>query len=266
MAKVTLGVIVADIKGSIGGVTFQNNRSGLIIRARSGPRKTTSAKQTLAHQDHISAIQSFQALTLAEKTLWNDFAAVNTKVNRFGQVRELTGQNWFETIKLNRALFGLPQLDVPPVATLAIAVPPYTLVVDQTKIEVTFSPAFDPADNGLYIFTTYPLTRTTTNFRRALRKSKVITSGPFGTIDLTADWEATHGIPYPPSSAINCFNVGVLIQTINKTSGIPSPGLIEIGGTDSVPSGIGAMQIGTTFVVSPGGIGFMEIGKTFMVR
>jgi len=250
MGKVTFGALVTDITGSIGGLTFQTNRSGNIVRLRPGPRRTSTTKQTISHQKHIEFLQLFQQLTGANKTDWNDFALANTKTDRFGQVRTLTGQNWFESVNQNRELVGESILNSPPVHILPAAVQDYALTVDQSKIEIAFSPSFNPTDGALLVMTTYPTTRTTTSFRTAIRTTKVIPSGPFVTIDLTSDWESTHSIPYPPSTIANCIDIGVSVQVIRKSSGIQSTALFKTSGTLLSALGIGEMAIGTTFVVS----------------
>lgn len=242
--------MITDITGSIGGLTFQSNRSGKIVRLRGGPRRVSTSKQTLAHQTHIKFLQLFQQLSLTNKTDWDDFASLNTKINRFGTVKTLTGQNWFESINQNRDKFGLSVLTSPPTHVLPVAVQDYTLTVNQTKIEIVFSPAFNPTDNGIMILTTYPFTRITNSFRTALRLTKLIPSPPYTTINITADWKSTHSLPYPPSSNVNCYTIGVMVQTINKNSGIASTGLIKVDDTFLSAFGIGTMTIGTTFIVS----------------
>ncbi|MFQ5865598.1 MAG: hypothetical protein ACE5IW_10250 [bacterium] len=234
MAKVQYGAIIDEITGSIGGWTFHRNRSGAIVRARGGALKNSTVKQTQAHQKHIKFLQLYQQLTQANKDLWDAYSLTFTKTNRFGQVKTLTGQNWFESINYYRDLLSLSILNAPPVHTLPVDVQAYNFVVGSTEIEVNFDPAFNPVDNALLIFTTPFNTRVTTSQRQFMRLTKIIDSGPFGNIDITSDWEDTHSVPWPPSPAPICGRVAIQVQTINKSSGISSTALSK---TDAVVSG-----------------------------
>lgn len=249
MARVQFGAIVTEITGSIGGFTFQKNRSGNIIRLRGNPSRASSPKQTVAHQNHIRFLQLWQTLSTAEKVAFNDFADTFPKTTKFGTVKILNGQNWFESINFNRELFGLSVLTSPPAHDLPVAVPAFNFVVGTSEIEVVFAVPFNPADNGLIIETTSLSTRSTTSFRRVSRLTTVLDSGPFTTIDLTSDWVATHSVPWPPGSGEICGSLGVVVRTVNKNSGIASEGSFEIDGVITGEEGIGFWRIGFDFEV-----------------
>lgn len=247
MARVQYGSIITDIKGSIGGITYQKNRSGQIARLRSGTFKSSTPKQTISQSNHITILSAWSQLTLAEKDLWNLFAIANTKINRFGEVKTLTGLNWFESINQNRMLFGLSFLLTPPVYSLPTAPPAYSLVLSPTVITVEFSPAFNPVGTGLKIWTTPPLSRVTNSLRSQYRLTTILDTPPYGLIDLTADWQTTHSIPYPPSSSTYCFTIGVQIQSCLLSNGICSSGVDTINGNGLPINGIGFWIVGSTF-------------------
>lgn len=250
MAKVEYGALVTALKGSIGGWTFQSNRSGNIVRLRSGPFRAVTNKQTLAHQSLIQFLQLWQQLSSVNKTQWNIYATTWTKTDRFGTVNTLSGLNWFQSINYYRDLLSLSILNTPPVHTLPIDVQSYSLIVDATKIEIEFNPVFNPTDNALLIFSSSFSTRVTTSQRQYMRLTNVINSGPYGVIDITSEWEATHQISWPPSAAPICGRIGVQIQTINVNSGISSTALSTTSATTTGAVGIGSMIIGSTFMVN----------------
>lgn len=249
MAKVQFGAGIDAITGSIGGWTFHRNRSGNIVRLRGGALKNSTTKQTQAHQKHIKFLQLYQQLTQANKDLWDTFSLTFTKIDRFGQVKTLTGLNWFESINFYRDLLSLSILNSPPTHTLPVDVQDYNLVVGSAEIEVNFDPAFDPADNALLIFSTSFNTRVTTSQRQFMRLTKVLPAGPYGNIDITSDWETAHGIPWPPSSAPICGRIAVQVQTINKSSGISSTALSKTDAIISSQEGIGFWAIEFDFEV-----------------
>ena len=249
MAKVQFGAIIDTITGSVGGWTFHRNRSGNIVRSRGAALRNSTTKQTIAHQKHIQFLQLFQALIQVNKDLWNVFADTFTKTDKFGQVKTLSGQNWFESINFNRELVSLSILDAPPIHDLPTATREYQLGVGVRKIEIIFDPPFDPADTALIIFTTSFNTRITTSQRQFQRLTKVIPSGPFGTIDLTEDWENTHGTPWPPSAEPICGRIATEVRTIRKSSGIASTALSKTDEVVSGQEGIGFWAIEFDFEV-----------------
>lgn len=250
MAIVEFGAGITAIKGSIGGWTFQQNRAGNIVRSKPRPPKSPTAKQTTEQAQLVSLIQQFQKLTPGEKLAWDAFATGNPKTNRFGQTKILTGQNWFTTINSARLRMSLAILTAPPANLLPEQITSYTLTIDATKIEVSDIIPNNPSDTGLLIFSSFPNTQSTKLQRSTLRETTRITSAPFGTIDLTADWEAAHLLPWPPGGSANCINIAVMLQPVRLSTGITGVGLTKVSGLDFVNSGIGFMQIGSTFIVS----------------
>lgn len=250
MARIQLGALITDIAGSIGGYTFQTNRSGRIIRSRGGTFKNSTPKQTIQQANHTTIISEWQSLSLADRDLWNLFSLANTKTDKFGTVRTLTGLNWFEAINSTRKCFNLSILLTPPVHSLPVAPPVYDFTAGATTLEIDFNPPFAPVDTGLKIWTTPPLTTITNSLRSQYRLTKVIQSGPYDVIDITADWISTHNVPYPPSSQTFCFTIGVMIQSCLLPNGICSVGVTNIADNGLPINGIGFWIIEDNFAVS----------------
>lgn len=250
MAKVEFGAGVVKITGSVQGWTFQENRSGNIVRTKPLQKKAVTAKQTVEQAQFVSLIQDFQQLTPGQKLAWDAFAISNPKVNKWGVSKVLTGQNWFTTINNARARLALGQLSAPPANLLPEQITSFNLTIDNTKIELSGITPNNPTDTGIFIFTSFPQTQTTKLNRSALRETKVVGSGPFGTIDITSEWETAHSLTWPPGATANCINIGVQLVPVRASTGITGAGLTVVGGLDFVGSGIGSMEIESTFIVS----------------
>jgi len=250
MARVQYGAIITAIEGSIGGFTFQKNRSGEIVRSRPKTYKNSTPKQTIVQSFHMNFLVRWQNLSLANKILWNDFADLHLKTNAFGEIKKLSGLNWYESINQNRQQMNLGILDSPRVHALPTAPPAYTVTIDDVTLEIEFDPAFTPVDTDLKIWTTQPVSNVSVNLRNAFRLTKLVTGDNYGIIDLISDWETTHSIPWPPSSQTSCFQIGIMVQSCLQASGICSVGVLNIDNLDVPITGIGFMEIGTTFVVS----------------
>lgn len=249
MAIVQYGAIVTEIKGSIGGWTFQKNPSGSIIRLRPRQKRVPTEKQSAQRNKFIRYLCGWQRLIQVEKNLWNDYASLFTKVNPFGRSKTLTGQNWYQSINSNRNLVGLTTLSSPPIHELPCDVQDFTINMDYNTFSITFDPPFDPADASLIIRTTYPITISSRSIEQYIKLTKTITSGPFSTIDLKTAWENTHGITYPPSLDSYSFSIAILVQTLKKSSGIASAGLIKSKFLIRPAGGIGTWIIEDTFIV-----------------
>ena len=250
MALVEFGAGISALRGSIGGWTFHKNRAGNIVRLRGGTPKRTTSKQDVAIGNHVSILSDWQEITPAEKSSWDAFANAHTKEDMFGDVRTLTGQNWFETVNLNRELVGNPRISSPPSFALPIGNTNFSLVVDETQIEITKAAPLSPPDTGLIIRTTPPLTRSTTSLRSSLRLTDVLINAPFNPFNIANQWSFVHGCPWPTSAGNADFTIGVMLQLINKSSGITSAGNTLLGDLIVDPQGIGFWAIEVDFVVS----------------
>ena len=249
MAIVQYAAPISAIRGSIGGWTFQTNRAGNIVRLRPKGLKSPSNKQSVSIATQIQLISDFNELTPGQKEDWNEFALVNTHQDRFGTTRILTGQNWFISVNRNRLLLNLGILNAPPLALLPNGNANFSLVIDNTKIEIIKTAPTDPADTAFKIFTTPPLGRSTNSLQSSLRLTKIIPSGPFTNFDLTGDWIIAHSCTWPPGPAPNRFTIGVQLQLVRKTSGITTAGNTQIDGLVDPPIGVGFWIIETDFVV-----------------
>jgi len=250
MAKVQYGAMITALRGSIGGWTFQENRSGNIVRLK--PRCTSfkTARSSIAVSEMLQFVAAYTGLTPAQKADWEDFAEINDHQDRFGNVNTLTGQNWFISVNRNRQILGLSVLNSPPTLILPDGNSLFTLDIDATKLELTKSAPISPTDTALKIWATPPLGRSTTSLQSSLRLIKVMDATPFNPIDISPDWVDTFGCSWPPSGVGNRFTIGIMVQLVRISTGISIAGNTQLGALVDPPVGIGFMQIGTDFVVS----------------
>lgn len=249
MAKVEYGDIITELRGSIGGITFQQNRSGKIARLRPSTLKNSTVLQNEKQTAFSSLQNSWSALSSANKALWNTFADTYTRDDRWGDTVTLSGQNWFLSINSFRELLGLSMLTTPPVHSTPTAVPSFDVTVTGSSIEIDYASSWGSSDDGMMIYSTFPMRGSTTSFRSAMRLTKVIDQGPFDDYDLTSDWENTFDTDLASLQYDGSLTFGVLIQTIKRDSGISSVAGINTGAMSSTGLGIGKMVIGSTFIV-----------------
>ena len=117
MAKIKLGAFVVGARGTIGGVTFSQNSSGVYAKAyRSPTRQRTTAQQIQRASMSISA-NEWAKMTFAEINAWNTFAAsiAPAEIDPFGDPYRITGYSWFSRSTAFRALTGLAPLIAAPI-------------------------------------------------------------------------------------------------------------------------------------------------------
>ena len=250
MARIQLAAPIADIAGSIGGITFQRNSSGLIARRRSTGKKAKTLKQSESLQKIGTQQRAWQQLSEAQQIVWNDYAALYPKSNLFGQSKNLTGLNWFISINQNLDLVGSSQVSVPPARVQPPASAPYSVTATDSALEITFAAPFSPANSALIIRATSPVSITSNSLQKQLRLILVDSAAPFTTIDLQTVWQNYFGVSYPPGGPGGCYKIFVSVQTAELSSGLVSVGLFESAKNPPPTGGIGVMIIGSTFIVA----------------
>lgn len=249
MAKVVYGGGVASFRGSIGGLTFQSNRSGAIVRRRPVGNKSISNKQSNEISNFFRFKLLWQNLSQANVDLWNTFADTYPKTDMWGTAKTLSGINWFCTINYYRVLISQSVLSAPPAHVSPLSIPTFNFILTSSHITLGFDTPWGTVAHCLLCYTTYPIPNKTNNFRPALRLTKVINTGAFKSIDLTADWETAHGLTYPPGGTGSDFYIGIALRTAKISACVMGPASFDNTQFENVPNGIGSMIIGETFII-----------------
>ncbi len=96
MALIKYGIGIAQISGSIGGVTFARNTYGNYIRNRTTPTNpNTSRQQKVKAGIAFLAAAWAQTLSDAQRIAWNLYAASVVMTNRLGEPTFFSGYNMF---------------------------------------------------------------------------------------------------------------------------------------------------------------------------
>jgi len=88
---VKLAAIVAEARGSVGGVTFARNRYGAYARNRTKPVDPSSSKQNQARTRMSGAVTAWRALTADQRDAFNAKALTTDFVNALGESIHPTG-------------------------------------------------------------------------------------------------------------------------------------------------------------------------------
>ena len=121
--------LFTNITGSIGGVTGSRNKGGQYLRARTTPTNPNSTAQQLVRSAFSSATSAWSALTVAQRTDWNDFAALQSWTNSLGDAIQLSGQQAYIGAYSASMSAGLTPATSPPTPNTrpaAFVIPEFT--------------------------------------------------------------------------------------------------------------------------------------------
>ena len=212
-----------ELRGSVGGLTFQPNTSGSIVRQRPQCKKSSTTKQQVAHQAHQKYLYDWQQLNNTEKDEWNYYASIHNKDDKYGNSKKLTGANWFESVNYMRTLLSLSNFTSPPTFAAAEPVPAFTLAVSSSILGISIRGSYTYAETALIGFTSLPTQRSTNSINR-LRKSMGLVDAATGeSLVLNDIWEPATGLTWSPVTNFPNTNIIIGIQTVNRSNGITSP-------------------------------------------
>jgi hypothetical protein len=222
MARVTYGSIITDIKGSIGGITFQHNANAKIARLRFTKAKKNTQKQITKITEFQTVLSLWQTLDGTEKAAWNAFAATYTKEDKWGNVKTLSGFQYFNSINNYLLLISESMITAPPTWSTPLVVQDYTAVAIFNDFSINWSPSFAHTSEYLLLFTS-PLLRTVSLAnRKVLRLTSIIVPGTDSSYDYLSDWQAAHNIPVPIAGSPSKKFIFTAVMSVHETKGLVS--------------------------------------------
>jgi len=219
-----------EIVGSIGGLTFQRNHAGTIVKSRAKILKTLSLKKSVIQTDFIGIQSLWYQLNYDQKTVWNNFSLLHQKENMWGQTKTLTGFNWFCMLNYNRYSLGSPYITTPPIYEIPEVIPNYNLTLDANTIILKYISGDATPNTAIMLFSSSKTKSTSGPARKTLRYTLPLMITPVIDFDLTLYWESTHGIVYNSISGFANFNIQILLVPINKNSFISASGTSIVKG------------------------------------
>lgn len=134
MALLKFAPEILGIRGHIAGLIFSANKAGAYIKNFAVPANPNTPAQQIQRSALSIITQTWRALTPSQRTGWDAFAAdpPETDYDPWGEVRELTGHQWFVRLNTRLASAGSPPLTNPP------------FIIPQTPVTITALHAHDP--------------------------------------------------------------------------------------------------------------------------
>lgn len=153
MALIKLGIVAANVSGSVNGVVFARNAGGAYIRNRTVPTQPISEKRSQRRALMTQLVDLWQnTLSTAQRVAWNELAKVTNLTNRLGESFNPSGMNLYIRSNYQLALSGQTLITAAPTSALTPSfAPPIGHVVD-SGIQVTSIGEFDDSLTGQIIY------------------------------------------------------------------------------------------------------------------
>jgi hypothetical protein len=87
--------LLADARGSMGGITASRNKGGSYLRARVKPTNPMSTAQQEVRQAFALAVAAWSALTSAQRNAWNAYADQTPVTDALGETIKHSGRAWY---------------------------------------------------------------------------------------------------------------------------------------------------------------------------
>ena len=95
MARIIYSALVTKISGSIGGTTFQSNKHGFTVKAKSNIVRPNSLLQNIRKIYFSAAVKYWNQLTTTQKDAYNTYASTRPQYAKNNPSSELSGFNIF---------------------------------------------------------------------------------------------------------------------------------------------------------------------------
>jgi hypothetical protein len=209
---------INKMRGSVGGAIFQDTNAGSIVRGKCPGKKNTTLKQNIKNQDWLTICNSWNMLSIENKTLWNNFAVLHTHTNPYSVERKVTGFNWYATCNSYRLCFSEAMTETPPSYDVPSEAPAYILSLTNEGLFLTLDSPEASNNRILLIYMSGPLKRSSLQNTSSLKLIAICTDATFDTLNLTSVYNNYFNIDIETLSDKNKFNINAFIVPVHDTS------------------------------------------------
>lgn len=217
MARVTYGSGVTEFKGSVGGVTFQRNTSGPIIKHKTYFPNSPSEAQAIYQRNLAYLVSKWSTLTSTQRAAWDTYAAAHDHTNPWGEVRTISGYQWWLSQSLDQLIFGYSYPTTPQTWGTPSPCDQFTLSASSSYLKLLWSPSYEFLNGTNLMYVSPPLKQGNLNIRRNLFTLQTIGSSTYSEIDITSAFESYFNVTWSTFYAsAKCFII-VRIRIIDET-------------------------------------------------
>lgn len=162
MAKIKLGALAQDVRGSLNGTTFSRNRGGSYVRTKVSPVQPVTEFNTFSRALFGAISQRWSTvLTDAQRAGWVSFAAVHPFINVFGDAIILSGVAFYQAVNRRLGEMGEDYIDDAP-SDFSVEDPGEVTITAESTADAPSSFIVAPGrtletNEQLYVFSTPPI-------------------------------------------------------------------------------------------------------------
>lgn len=222
MAKIKLGALAQDVRGSVAGNTFARNRGGAYVRQKVAPIQPRTARQLAQRAILTEVSQAWRTLTDAQRQGWTNWADNHPVMDVFGDTLVLAGNGAYSRVNAVRLTAGLAKTATAPADETPVANANAVTATGSTGIvNVAFAAA--PANGKLFlVYTTSGKSPGVSFVNSAFRLAGVITGNGTDT-----DFDVTPTDKNALLSFIATQVVGVRVVAIGANGVVQSTTLFK---------------------------------------
>lgn len=196
MARIVYSGLVTEIKGSVGGTTFQSNRSGYIVRNKQYKGPVRSVGNVEAGRAFAIASRRWSLLSSAQQSAYNTMASSYQYTDLWGKTKTLTGFQWFMASTNNQFRVDGIGLPLAPAGDPTIIPPVLGLTATSTFCNVDVLDISSTNADLIFIYAT-PVIRSYTYVNRlTYRFLKFVNFNTTGNIPCQVEWSNVYGVDW----------------------------------------------------------------------
>ncbi len=141
MARITLSGIATDLRGSVGGSTFQQSQGGLVMKNKSNNIKRISLKASTTKGFSQYLNQTWRMLTEPKRLQWNQYASFLAQQQHNNPGLFISGQNIFFRYNYYQLAIFQTYVDVPVFGVSNKLLDSLAIANNAGALEITFGRA-----------------------------------------------------------------------------------------------------------------------------
>lgn len=197
MARVVYSALIDNIRGSIGGTTFQRNRYGYTVKKKPSMVRPNTPRQGTSKLIMSQVVRSWRDLTASQRTAYETYASSFPQYAKHAPTVALTGYGVFVKYNTLRLLQGGSVLTTITQAIPATDTLSYTITRSGTALNIAIVSANDDEEWLILFFMSRPL-GPTEKFFGSKTKYVDARSNADLTFDVASEYSAIYGLT--PSS------------------------------------------------------------------
>lgn len=248
MASIKTSGLISDIRGSINGSTFQRSASGLTMRNKPRSVGNGTQPQNLIRQYNAQLNFAWENLTDSQRKTWASFSVFTNgqgKTNRQKNSAN-TGKTQFFAVNMWLLQYGKTIIESPTFSLPLEAVIPCPPLFTESETLMNYVGDLDTSQEILVTRVSLPHSLSTNTANKGFRTLV------YDQIDGdTQDWAQAYLDTFGIELIVN-KKYWISLQVVNFVTGAISPiskQLVLYTGVTPA-TGVGAMEIGSTFIVS----------------